>query len=89
MCSSVNAHLLHNLITGRPTTTSINLTMNLHGLTLCKDLVTVFQKVGVCIGYAMVLLLRNAWAVHDIQHCEECPDEVSENKPGVVIVDDD
>ena len=47
------------------------------------------QKVGVCIWYALVLLLRNAWAVHDMKHSEECPNEVSENEPGVVIVDKD
>ena len=39
--------------------------------------------------YASVLLLKDAWAVHDPQLCSDCPTEVAENKPGVIIVDND
>ena len=34
-----------------------------------------------------VLLLRDAWAVHDLQLCSDCPNEIAEDKPGVIIVD--
>jgi len=45
--------------------------------------------VGVCINYASVLLLKDAWAVHDLQICFDCPKEIAEGKPGVIIVDND
>jgi len=51
--------------------------------------VDVFHKVGVCIRYASVLLLKDAWAVHDLQLCSDCPNEIAENKPDVIIVDND
>ena len=83
------ASMLTYYVTGSPTTTSINLGMHLHGLSRSKELVDMFHKVGVCIGYALVLLLRDAWAVHDLQLCSDCPSEIAEDKPGVVIVDND
>ncbi len=76
-------------VTGSPTTTSIYLGMHLHGLSRSKELVDIFHKVCVCIGYALVLLLRDAWAVNDLQLCFECPNEIAEDKPGVIIVDND
>ncbi len=51
------ASMLAYYVTGSPTTTSINLSMNLHRLTRSKELVDTFHKTGVCIGYALVLLL--------------------------------
>ncbi|MES9882370.1 MAG: hypothetical protein ABW185_15975 [Sedimenticola sp.] len=81
--------ILTHYITGRPTTTSINLSMTLHGLTRSKELIDTFHKAGICIRYASVLLLRDAWAVHDIQLCTDCPSEIAEDIPGVVIVDND
>ncbi len=82
------ASMLTYYVTGSPTT-SINLSMNLHGLTRSKELVDTFHKAGVCIGYALVLLLRDAWAVHDLQLCTDCPNEITEDMPGVIIVDND
>ena len=63
--------------------------MNLHGLTRSKELVDTFHKVGVCIGYTLVLLLRDAWAVHDLQLCTDCPNEIIDDMPGVIIMDND
>ena len=63
--------------------------MHLHGLTRSKELVDIFHRVGVCIGYSSVLVLRDAWAVHDLQLCSDCPDEIAEGKPGVIVVDND
>ena len=76
-------------VTGSPTTTAVNLSMNLHGLTRSKELVDTFHKCGVGINYSSVLLLRDAWAVHDIQLCSEFPNEIAENTPGVIVVDND
>lgn len=76
-------------VTGSPTITTVNLGMNLHGLTRSKELVDTFHKVGACIGYGLVRLLRDAWAVHDLQLCTDCPIEIMEDKPGVIIVDND
>ncbi len=81
--------MLTYYVSGSPTTTSINLSMNLHGLTRSKELVDTFHKAGVCIGYALVLLLRDAWAVHDLQLCTDYPNEITEDMPGVIIVDND
>ena len=36
-----------------------------------------------------MLLLKDAWAVHDLQLCADCPNEIAEDKPGVIIVDND
>ena len=63
--------------------------MNLHGLARSKELVDTFHKVGVCIGYTLVLLLRDAWAVHDLQLCTDCPNEIIDDMPGVMIMDND
>ena len=76
-------------VTGKPTITTTNLRMNSHGLTRSKELVDTFHKCGVCIGYSLVLLLRDAWAVHDLQLCAECPNEIAVNTPGVIIVDNE
>ena len=84
-----HAHKLQCSLTGSPTITTVNLGMNLHGLTRSKELVDTFHKVGACIGYGLVRLLRDAWAVHDLQLCTDCPNEITEDKPGVIIVDND
>ena len=91
----VRSHLMRRFLmltyyaTSSPTTTSVNLGMNLHGLSRSKELVDVFHRVGACISYASVLLLRDAWAVHDLQLCSDCPNEIAKDKPGVIIVDND
>ena len=83
------ASMLTYHVTGSPTITTVNLGMNLHGLTRSKELVDTFHKVGACIGYGLVRLLRDAWAVHDLQLCTDCPNEIMEDKAGVIIVDND
>jgi hypothetical protein len=83
------ASMLTYYATSSPTTTSVNLGMYLHGLSRSKELVDIFHRVGACISYASVLLLRYAWAVHDLQLCSDCPNEIAEDKPGVIIVDND
>ena len=79
--------MLRYYATSSPTTTSVNLGMHLHGLSRSKELVDVFHRLGACISYASVLLLRDEWAEHDLQLCSDCPNEIAEDKPGVIIVD--
>ena len=81
------ASLITYYVTGKATTTTVNLTMILHGLTRSKELVDVFHKCGLGISYASVLLIRDAWAVHDIELCHACPNKIAENTPGVIVVD--
>ncbi|CAB3976667.1 Hypothetical predicted protein [Paramuricea clavata] len=83
------ASMITYYVTGSPTTTAVNLSMNLHGLTRSQELVDTFHKCGVGINYSSVLLLRDAWAVHGIQLCSECPNEIAEKTPGVIVVDND
>ena len=83
------ASMLTYYATSSPTTTSVSLGMRLHGLSRSKELVDVFHRVGVCISYASVLLFRDAWALHDLQLCSDCPNEIAENKPDFIIVDND
>lgn len=63
------ASMITYYVNGKPTITTTNLSMNLHGLTRSKELVDTFHKCGVCIGYSLVLLLRDAWALHDLKLC--------------------
>ena len=44
---------------------------------------------GASISYASVLLLKDAWAVHDLQLCSDCPNGIAEDKPGIIIVGND
>ena len=83
------ASMVTYYVTGKPTTTTINPSMTLHGLTRSKELIETLHRVGACLSYASVLLLRDAWAVHDLQRCTACPHEIAEDRPGVVIVDND
>ena len=66
--------------TSSPTITSVNLGMHLHGLSRSKELVDVFHRVGACISYASVLLLKDAWAVQDLQLCSDCPNKLLRTK---------
>ena len=83
------ASMLIYYATSSPTITSVNLGMHLHGFSRSKELGDVFHRVGACISYASVLLLKDAWAVHDLQLCSDCPNEIAEDKPGVIIVYND
>ena len=83
------ASMLTYYATSSPTITSVNFGMHLHGVSRSKELVDVFHRVGACTSYASVLLLKDAWAVHDLQLCSDCPNKIAEDKPGIIIVDND
>jgi len=79
------ASLLTQYIIKRPTTTAINATITLHGMTKSKVLVDSFHKLGMGISYSNVLLLRDVWAMHDLYRCSE----ITEGVPCISIIDND
>lgn len=58
------ASFLTQYATKRHTTTSIDLSMYLHGLTRNKKLIDIFHKEGNSISYADVLMLHDEWVVN-------------------------
>lgn len=83
------ASMITYYITGQRTSTVINLGVNVHGMTRSKDLMETLHKSGVCISYADTLLLYDHWALLGIQESATCPQEITDNKPAIVIVDND
>lgn len=76
-------------ITGQRTTTAINMGVNVHGMTRSKDLVDTLHKSGVCISYSDTLFLYDHWALMDVEASATCPQEIADDKPAIVIVDND
>ncbi len=81
--------LITQYVSKRPTTTAINATVTLHGITRSKELVDSFYKLGMGISYSNVLLLHDVWAMHDLKQCSICPDEIAEKVPSISIIDND
>ena len=73
----------------QPTTTSINASITLHGVTRSKELIDSFHKLGMGISYSNVLILRDAWTLHDLDSCSVCPDAIAEGQPSISIIDND
>ena len=90
---SPSTHTLTSLITQyvtkQPTTTAINATITLHGMTRSKELVDSYYRLGMGISYSNVLLLRDVWTMHDLEQCAVCPDEIAEGQPSISIIDND
>ena len=80
--------LIMQYVTKRPTTTAINATITLHGMTR-SELVDSYYKLGMEISYSNVLLLRDVWTMHDLNRCSLCPDEIAEMEPSISIIDND
>ncbi len=70
-------------VRNQPTTTAINATITLHGMTRSKELVDSYYKLGMGISYSNVLLLRDVWTMHDLKRCSACPDEIFEGEPSI------
>ncbi len=81
--------LITQYVTKRPTTTVINATITLHGMTRSKELVDSYYKLGMGISYSNVLLLRDVWTMHDLKRCSVCPDEIAEGEASISIIDND
>ena len=81
--------LITQYILKRPTTTAINATITLHGITRSKELVDSNYKLGMGISYQNVLLLRDVWTLHDLERCSVCPDEIADAVPSISIIDND
>ena len=53
-------------------------------MTRSKDLVDSYCKLGTGISYPNVLLLRDVWTMHDLEHCS-----VAEGEPRISIINND
>ena len=47
------------------------------------------HKSGVCISYEDTMLLYDHWALMDVEASATCPQEIADDKPVIVIVDND
>ena len=61
----------------------------MHGLTRSKEIVDLLKRFGLGISYNDVLNLHEAWAKHEIEKSQVCPDEIADGYPATVIVDND
>ncbi len=88
-CTLTLTSLLMQYVMKQPTTTSINASITLHGMTRSKELIDSFHKLGMGISYSNVLILRDAWTLHDLDRCSVCPDAIAEGQPSISIIDND
>jgi len=77
--------LITQYVTKKPTTTAINATIMLHGITHSKELVDSFYKLGMGISYPNVLLC-DIWTTHDLEQCYVCSDEINEGSQISVLL---
>ena len=89
LCTVTLTSLLMQYVMKQPTTTSINASITLHGVTRSKELIDSFHKLGMGISYSNVLILRDAWTLHDLDRCSVCPDAIAEGQPSISIIDND
>ena len=83
------ASMITKYVTGPRTMTTCYLSVDVHGLTKNKELVHVLHKLGLGISYKDVLLVYDAWAVHDLQLSSSCPYELARGVPATDILDND
>ena len=83
------ASMITSYVTGQRTISTINMGVTVHGMTRSKDLVETLHRSGVCISHADTLLLYDHWALMDVKASETCPQEIADEKPAIVIVDND
>ncbi len=79
-CTLTLTSLLMQYVMKQLTTTSVNASITLHGRTRSKELIDSFHKLGNGISYSNVLILRDAWTLHDLDHCSVCPDAIAEGQ---------
>jgi len=65
------------LLTVQPQLPSVDLGIYLHGINHSKELVA-GKLIYLFIEweFASVLLLKDTWAVHNLQLCSDCPNEI-------------
>ena len=82
LTSPITQYICHK----KPTTTAINSTITLHGITHTKELVDSFYKLGMGISCANVPFLRDVWTMHDLEQCTVCAIEISEGEPSMTMM---
>ena len=88
-CTLALTSLLMQYVMKKPTTTSINASITLHGMTRSKELIDSFHKLGMGISYSDVLILRDTWTLYDLDCCSVCPDAIAEGHSCISIIDND
>ena len=53
--------------------TSVNLALEIHGITISKELIDMLRRYGICISYNDLLLLNTIWALRDAETSKTCP----------------
>ena len=81
--------LITYYVTGKRTNTAINVAVVVHGLTRSREIIDMLHKSGLCISYADLLLLYDSWNLMDAEPSATCPVEIADNKPPIVIGDND
>ena len=81
--------LLSKYVTGKRTSTSINIGMAAHGLTRSRKLADILHKSVHAISYDDIQLLYDYWALRDLEASKTCPQALAEGKPGICIIDND
>ena len=83
------ASLITYFVTGKRTSTAVNLAVLIQGMTRSRELIDLLHKCGLCISYTSLLLLYDAWALEDAEASEISPVGIAADKPPIVIVDND
>ena len=65
----------------------MNISVTLHSITRSKELIEIFYKQGFGNSYAVILHLRDCWALCDLENASICPSEMGNGKSGIQIVD--
>ena len=82
------ASLLQSLVTGKRTAFQVLWSNLIYGLSRSKELVELSKKFGFGVSYQDVRNLLASWAKQDIES-EICPQEITNEYPAVVIMDND
>ena len=81
--------LLSSYVTGKRTSTAINLGMTSHGITRSRKLADILHKSVNSISYDDIQLLFDYWALLDLEASKTCPQALAEGRPGICIIDND
>ena len=66
--------------------TSVNLALEIHGITISKELIDMLRRYGICISYNDLLLLNTIWALRDAETSKTCPRSVALWERQIVIL---
>ena len=88
-CVRALASMLTSYVTGKHTAFMTNISVTIHGMTKSREIADLLDKEGMGISYNDILMLRDFWALNDIERSPDCPFELADGKPAIAIVDND